>query len=74
MKSILLFITNIRHYHDRMNVAPVLNELVGEDCWFVDLSDTDKVLRVEADADKEPFIIVALEKLGFCCNRFVHDC
>ena len=65
---ILLFVTSVRHCMDKEIVTGVLDELVGEGRWFIDLLDVDKVLRVEARSDIGSLIIEALAQLGFECS------
>jgi len=36
--------------------------------WTIDLTDSDKVLRIETSRDITTFLIAELEKLGIRCN------
>lgn len=55
----------------RAQVAPALNQLLGADNWNVDLTDCDKVLRVEAGNDVSAIIIRTLYLHGFSCANMI---
>ena len=46
-------------------VTPVLNEIVGENNWNVDLKDPERVLKVSDENGKENEIVPALQKVGY---------
>ena len=46
-------------------VTPVLNEVLGESHWEVDIKDPKKVLTVSAEGANEADIIEALKKIGY---------
>ncbi len=45
-------------------VAPVLNEIIGEDNWKVDISNPKKILSVTGNL-AESDVIKAVEKAGY---------
>jgi copper chaperone len=59
------FKTNIKCSGCIATVTPVLNELVGQDNWEVDLQSPDKILTVSTDQAGEQQIKQAVEKAGY---------
>lgn len=59
------FKTNIKCSGCIATVTPVLNELVGQDNWEVDLQSPDKILTVSTDEAGEQEIKQAVEKAGY---------
>jgi copper chaperone CopZ len=59
------FNTNIKCSGCIATVTPVLNELVGQDNWEVDLQSPDKILTVSTDQAGEQQIKQAVEKAGY---------
>jgi copper chaperone len=59
------FKTNIKCSGCIATVTPVLNELVGEDNWEVDLQSPDKVLTVSTEQAGKEEIKKAVEKAGY---------
>ena len=59
------FKTNIKCSGCVATVTPVLNQLVGEDNWKVDLQSPDKLLTVSAEQAEEQKIKQAIEKAGY---------
>jgi len=51
-------------------VTPVLNEIVGENNWNVDLKDPKRVLTVSDENGKENEIVPALQKVGYKAEEF----
>ncbi len=68
---VLVFRTNIHCGEDLARLAPILNATYGNSRWSVDLSDVDRVLRIEsANADA----ITVIEKVvaaGFICEELL---
>ena len=46
-------------------VTPVLNEIIGENNWNVNLKNPKRVLTVSDENGKENEIVLALEKVGY---------
>ena len=46
-------------------VTPVLNEVIGENKWKVDITNPKKVLTVKTDGLDESEVIKAVEKAGY---------
>jgi hypothetical protein len=65
---ILLFKTSLACSHDVERVAAYLTELTGINNWSVDVSDEDKVLRVQTDKDITASILYLLYNHGFSCE------
>ena len=59
------FKTNIKCSGCIATVTPVLNELVGQDNWEVDLQSPDKILTVATDEADKQEIKQAVEKAGY---------
>lgn len=59
------FKTNIKCSGCIATVTPVLNELVGQDNWEVDLQSPDKVLTVSTEEAGKQEIKQAIEKAGY---------
>ncbi|OQP60465.1 heavy metal transport/detoxification protein [Niastella vici] len=59
------FKTNIKCSGCIATVTPVLNELVGQDNWEVDLQSPDKVLTVSREQAGKQEIKQAVEKAGY---------
>jgi copper chaperone len=59
------FKTNIKCSGCIATVTPVLNELVGEDNWEVDLQSPDKILTVSTEQAGKQEIKQAIEKAGY---------
>ena len=59
------FKTNIKCSGCIATVTPVLNQLVGEDNWEVDLQSPDKILTVSTEQAGKQEIKEAIEKAGY---------
>lgn len=62
---ILLFKTNLACSHDVDRIAADLTKLTDKNNWSVDVSDEDKVLRVQSENDITASILYLLNKHGF---------
>ncbi|WP_076378088.1 hypothetical protein [Filimonas lacunae] len=65
---ILIFYTGISDELSKAFISPLLNLLVGNGNWSVDLDDCDKVLRVEYSNDISDKIVHTLHACGFDCT------
>jgi copper chaperone len=61
----LKFKTNIKCSGCVAKVTPVLNEVLGEDNWEVDIENPEKTLTVTADDVTEKEVIEAVKEAGF---------
>jgi copper chaperone CopZ len=64
MKTIELK-TNIMCGSCIAKVTPVLNEVVGENNWKVDIQNPKKILTLTSDDANENAVIKALQKIGY---------
>lgn len=60
----MTFKTNIMCGACIEKVTPVLNELVGENNWKVDIKDPNKILCIP-DSVKEEQLVSALKNIGY---------
>lgn len=63
------FKTNINCPNCLAKVSQSLNQIVGEGKWSIDLSNPDKVLRVESNTIEETLIIDAIKEKGFIIEK-----
>ena len=62
----LTFKTTIKCSGCVAKATPFLNQVAGEDNWEVDITNPDKILRIEADnAIKAEDVIAAVEQAGY---------
>jgi hypothetical protein len=66
---ILVFKTSVKNKKSAAKLKPVLNNMESVSRWNFDLSDCDKILRVEAGADISPDIISILSEKGYQCTE-----
>jgi len=59
------FKTNIMCSSCIAKVTPVLNEILGDNQWQVDIKDSKKILTVTSESANEKDVIKALEKVGY---------
>jgi hypothetical protein len=64
---ILVFKTNVINKKSAAKLKPVLNNMESVSRWNFDLSDCDKILRIEACSDISPEIISILGENGYQC-------
>ena len=67
--GIQVFKTNIQDTHDLERVAAILNNETEVKQWNVDLSDVDKVLRVQTEGLSPEDIIHLITRADFCCEE-----
>jgi hypothetical protein len=63
--SIMVYYTNILNTHEVEAISPDLNAVIGITRWTIDLSDSDKVLRVVAQFDVSTAVNDILRQHGF---------
>ena len=62
----LTFKTTIKCSGCVAKATPFLNEVAGEDNWEVDITNPDKILRIEADGNLSAAeVVAAVEKAGY---------
>jgi hypothetical protein len=73
MKMVLVFKTSVRTEGDIALLKPNLNFLLYDCKWNFDLTDCDKILRIEAKNDEVNEITTAVDSLlsfkGFICEE-----
>jgi len=65
---IIVCSTNIHNSTDFTTLSNALALFSSVINWSVDLSDSDKVLRIEASLDISSTLIIELKSLGIRCN------
>lgn len=65
----LKFKTTIKCSGCVANVTPVLNEVVGEDNWQVDIQAPDKILTIASEEVNPADVVKAIEGAGYKAER-----
>jgi hypothetical protein len=65
--SVIICYTNIVCNQGVEAIAPALNAIHGMIRWTIDLSDSDKVLRVVAHFDITATVVDIIQASGFQC-------
>jgi hypothetical protein len=65
---IIICYTNIHNSTDLTNLSDALASFSTVIDWTIDLTDSDKVLRMETSQDITTTLITDLEKVGVRCN------
>ena len=66
---ISIFKTNIQSRVELNNISQHLNNLLSGATWSVDLSDSDKILRIDSSLDKISDAVSLLTKFGYNCEN-----
>jgi hypothetical protein len=66
---ISIFRTTVASMEDLNKLAPLLNALMEDLKWTIDLFDSDKILRVKSQVNKNEEIISVVSGLGFDCEN-----
>ncbi|GGE65852.1 hypothetical protein EV200_106257 [Pedobacter psychrotolerans] len=66
---ISIFKTNIQSGIELNNISHHLNTLLSGATWSVDLSDSDKILRIDSSLDKISDAVSLLTKFGYNCEN-----
>jgi hypothetical protein len=66
---ISIFRTTVASMEDLNKLAPFLNALMEDLKWTIDLFDSDKILRVKSQVNKNEEIISVVSGLGFDCEN-----
>lgn len=64
---ISIFKTNVTSSKEAEIISPYLNNLLERFNWTIDLSDCDRILRVDSLDDKNDEVIQVLNHNGFLC-------
>ena len=64
---ISIFKTNIASKRDLNRIKPYLNALIADLKWTIDLFDSDRILRIDSQENKNEEIIRVAKNLGFEC-------
>ncbi|MEN0053954.1 MAG: hypothetical protein AAGC65_09805 [Mucilaginibacter sp.] len=67
--NIFIYKTSVNNKTDRRYIARALNAMLGEENWTIDLTDEDKVLRVQSKHNDAILIIDVLTSYGFLCEQ-----
>jgi hypothetical protein len=67
--KIYIYKTSVNNKIDRRFIARALDPILGETNWTIDLTDEDKVLRVQSKDDNTSLIIDVLSEYGFFCEQ-----
>ena len=67
--KIYIYKTSVNDKIDRKVIAGILDSFLGETNWTIDLSDEDKVLRVESKNTEACIIVDLLSEYGFFCEQ-----
>jgi len=64
---VLVFKTSVKNKKSAAKLKPALDNIESVSRWNFDLSDCDKILRIEAGADISPDIISVMSENGYQC-------
>ncbi|MFC4141240.1 hypothetical protein [Pedobacter mendelii] len=64
---ISVFKTNVHSEIDLNQLISNLNHQVPDLSWNIDLSDCDKILRIDSSEDVNDIVVSLLNRLGFNC-------
>lgn len=65
--GVLVYKTNINHVQDVDRIKPYFDDQAGILRWNVDIEDSDKVLRIEAESDISATVVTLVQEAGFRC-------
>jgi copper chaperone len=68
---VLIFKTNIRHKDEIRQLDPIITSCPGVLKWSVDLSDIDKVLRIESKNADHSAVISLMTTAGYFCEELL---
>jgi hypothetical protein len=66
---ISIFKTSVASSQDLNKLTPYLNSLMDDVKWTIDLFDSDRILRVISNVNKNEEIISAVNRLGYDCEN-----
>jgi hypothetical protein len=66
---ISIFKTSVASSQDLNKLTPYLNSLMDDVKWTIDLFDSDRILRVISNVNKNEEIISVVNKLGYDCEN-----
>jgi len=66
---ISIFKTSVASSQDLNKLTPYLNSLMDDVKWTIDLFDSDRILRVISNVNKNDEIISVVNKLGYDCEN-----
>jgi hypothetical protein len=69
LNKIFIYKTSVNNKTERLFIARALDAILGETNWTIDLTDEDKVLRVQCKDDNAWLIIDVLSEYGFFCEQ-----
>jgi hypothetical protein len=66
---ISIFKTSVASSQDLNKLTPYLNSLMDDVKWTIDLFDSDRILRVISNVNKNEEIISVVNRLGYDCEN-----
>jgi hypothetical protein len=66
MMNVFVFKTSVKE-QDLIRLNPILNHLLSGKKWNFDLTDCDRILRIESQKDISTSVCACLNELGFVC-------
>jgi hypothetical protein len=66
---ISIFKTSVASSQDLNKLTPYLNSLMDDVNWTIDLFDSDRILRVISNVNKNEEIISVVNRLGYDCEN-----
>jgi len=66
---VLVFKTSVKNRKSAAKLKSALDNIESVSKWNFDLSDCDKILRIEAGADISPDIISVMSENGYQCTE-----
>lgn len=66
---ISIFKTNIHSENELQKIASYLNARISEIIWNIDLLDSDKILRIDSNTNKNEEVISLFKEVGYRCTN-----
>ncbi|MBC6110333.1 hypothetical protein ACFOG5_05860 [Pedobacter fastidiosus] len=66
---ISIFKTNIQSENELQKIASYLNARISEIIWNIDLLDSDKILRIDSNTNKNEEVISLFNEVGYRCTN-----
>jgi len=69
IEEVLVFKTNINSESEMQQLAVLFNAIKEIECWNIDLTDCDRILRVRTKHISPLSIIQLTQQAGFTCEE-----
>lgn len=66
---ISIFKTNIQSENELQKIASYLNARFSEIIWNIDLLDSDRILRIDSNTNKNEEVISLFNEVGYRCTN-----